>query len=158
MVKVSANLFDSSGQLIDTNYDYIWDNLPAGERQCFDIRLSNHAGWAYYEFENPTYWTSGHAFPNVALLNVSATYNSARNSYTVLGQVRNNHDKPVSGVAVFVTLYDAAGFVMGCGMTWPNDSSLEPGQVSAFKLEWYGTGNNYANVASYRIQVDGNPQ
>ncbi len=156
MVKVSANLYDGSGQLIDTSYDFLWDNLPAGEKSCFAISLGQHSNWARYEFENPTYWTYGHAFPNITLINVTVNYDSSSNQYTFLGQARNDHGAPVSGVAIIITLYEATGRVIGCGIGWPNDSSLDPGQTSSFKITFYGS--RYANVASYRIQVDGDPQ
>jgi len=37
-VKISANLFSSGGQLLDTDYTYIYlDDLPAGHKTCFDV-------------------------------------------------------------------------------------------------------------------------
>lgn len=157
-VKVSANLFSAGGQLLDTDYTYTYlDDLPAGHKTCFDVLfLDPPSGWSYYEFETPTYWTSGEPLPNLTVLNDSGSYDPTDGDYKIVGQVRNDHGSRVEYVSPVGTLYNSSGTVVGCNYTYVNSTHLDPGQVSAFDIDYYG--RDYGNVVSYRLQVDGNPQ
>lgn len=157
-VKISANLFSSEGELLDTDYTYAYlDDLPAGHKTCFDVLFLNPpSGWSYYEFEAPTYWTDGNPLPNLTILNDSGSYDPTDSGYKIIGQVRNDHGSRVEYVNSVGTLYNSSGTVLGCGYTYVNSTHLNPGQVSAFKIDYYG--RDYGDVDSYRLQVDGNPQ
>jgi hypothetical protein len=155
-VKITANFF-SSGQLVDTNYTYIYlDNLPAGAKTCFHILLPQPIDWSYYQFEAPSYWTDGQPLPNLTVLNNSGSYNPTYGWYEIIGQVRNDHDRRVEYVSPIGTLYNASGTAVGCDFTYVNSTHLDPGQTSSFKMVF--SGRNYTDVSSYRLQVDGNPQ
>ncbi len=156
-VKITANLFNSGGQLIDTDFTYIYlDNLPAGGKTCFDISLEEPAGWSYYEFQPPSYWTDGKPLPNLTVLNDSGCYYPIFGWYEVIGQVRNDHGTRVEYVSPVGTLYNASGAVIGCDRTFIEDTHLHPGQTSPFDMVFLG--RDYVDAASYRLQVDGNPQ
>jgi hypothetical protein len=156
-VKISANFFNSSGQLLDTDYTYVYlDNLPAREKTCFHLLLSLPVGWSYYEFEAPTYYTDGQPLPNLTVLNDSASYDPTYGWYTIIGQVRNDNGTVVDFVSPVGTVYNAAGIVLGCDFTYVNSTDLNPGQTSAFNMLF--TGRDYGDVTTYRLQVDGNPQ
>jgi hypothetical protein len=157
-VKISANLFSSGGQLLATDYTYAYlDNLPAGHRTCFDVLLLDApSGWSYYEFESPTYWTDGSPLPNLTVLNDSGSYDPSAGDYGIIGQVRNDHGTRVEYVSPVGTLYNSLGTAVGCDYTYVNSTHLDPGQVSAFALDYYG--GSYSDAVSYRLQVDGNPQ
>lgn len=155
-VKITANIFNSNGQLLDTDFTYTYlDNLPAGDKTCFHILLEEPAGWSYYEFEAPTYWTDGEPLPNLAIFNDSGSYNSTFGWYEIIGQVRNDHGTRVEYVSPVGTVYNASG-VVGCDFTYVNSTHLDPGRTSSFEMTF--SGRDYANVTSYRLQVDGNPQ
>ena len=156
-VKISANVFDNSERLLDTAFTYAYlDNLPAGDRTCFHILLEEPAGWAYYRFEPPSYWTDGRPLPNLVVSNDSGSYDSTYGWYEILGQVRNDHGRRVEYVSPVGTLYDTPGTVLGCDFTYVNSTHLDPGQTSSFKMNL--SGRDYAGVSSYRVQVDGNPK
>ena len=156
-VKITANIFSGGGQLLATDFTYIYlDNLPAGDRTCFHILLEEPAGWSYYEFEAPTYWTDGEPLPNLTVLNDSGSYNSTFGWYEIIGQVRNDHGTRVEYVSSVGTVYNASGVVVGCDFTYVNSTHLDPGQTSSFEMTF--SGRDYADVTSYRLQVDGNPQ
>jgi len=156
-VKITVNIFNGSGQLLDTDFTYIYlDNLLASERTCFQILLEEPTGWSYYEFEAPTYWTDGEPLPNLAVFNDSGSYNSTFGWYEIIGQVRNNHGTRVEYVSPVGTVYNASGVVVGCDFTYVNSTHLDPGQTSSFEMTF--SGRDYADVTSYRLQVDGNPQ
>jgi len=157
-VKISANLFSSTGQLLDTDYTYIYlDDLPAGHKTCFKIIFSDPpSNWSYYEFEAPTYHTDGKPLPNLIIFNDSGFYDPSDGSYRIVGLVRNDHGRRVEYVSPVGTLYNSSGTVVGCDFTFVNSTHLDPGQTSAFKLRYYG--RDYGDVVSYRLQVDGKVQ
>lgn len=154
-VRVRANLFDQSNTLVDTEFTYTYvDSLPSGERTCFEITfLGNPAGWTRYEFEAPTYWTTGSPFPPLTLLNDSGSYDPTFGWYEVIGQVRNDAAVTIEFVQPVGTLYNNQGDVIGCDFTYVDGTDMLPGQTSAFELTFLG--RDYADAVSYRIQIDG---
>ncbi len=158
-VKITANILDSSGQLLDTDYNHIpLDDLPAGDKTCFHISLKEPAGWSYYEFETPGYWKDGKPLPRLTVLDDSGSYNSTCKDYEIIGQVRNGHGTRVEYVSPVGTLYNAAGTVIGCNAGYVNGIHLDPAQTGSFKIAFGGWHRDFADVASYRLQVDGDPQ
>jgi len=99
-VKVTANLFSASGQLLDTDYGYIsLDNLPPGHKTCFDILFWDEpTGWSYYEFE-VSYWTDGEPLPSLTAFNHSGSYNPTFGWYEIVGLVRSSPELPVKRAA-----------------------------------------------------------
>ena len=156
-VKVVANVFNNNGQLLETDFSYIYlDSLPAGEKTCFDLLMQEPANWAYYEFETPSYWTDGEELPNLAIFNHSGSYNSTFGWYEIIGLVRNDHGSRIEYVSPIGTLYNADEIVIGCDFTFVNSTHLDPDQTSSFEIT--STGRDYSDVASYRLQADGNPE
>jgi hypothetical protein len=155
-VEIWVNVFNGSGQLLDTDFSYILlDNLPAWDKTCFEVSLSEPSGWAYYQFEAPIYWTDGDPLPNLTILNDSGSYDPTFGWYQIIGQVRNDHGSRVDFVSPVGTVYNASGKVVGCDYTYVNSTNLDPGQTSSFRMTFFS--RNYADVTSYRLQVDGNP-
>jgi len=156
--RISANVFTSEGRLLDTQYTFPYVSyLPAGDKTCFRIWfLDIPSNWSYYELEPPHYWSSNQPPSDLVIINDTGTYNSANDTYQIVGQVRSDHNSPVSWIQVVGTLYDHQGSVVDCDFTYPNSYDLEPGQTSAFKLIYYRRG--YSDVASYRLQAEGDPQ
>jgi hypothetical protein len=156
-VKIAANVFDSNNQLLDTTFTYInLDNLPVGEKTCFHILLQKPTNWSYYQFEPPTYRTDGEPLPNLTVTNSNGSYDSTFGWYEIVGQIRNDHGSRVEFVSSVGTLYNGSSAVIGCSFTYVNSTDLDAGQTSSFKMLF--TGRNLADVASYRLQTDGNPQ
>jgi hypothetical protein len=156
LVRIPVTFYDSSGQVVGTDYTYAYlDNLPAGEKTCFHIILDEPAGWTRYEFGTITH-LAGRALPNLAPLNHTGSVINY-GWYKIAGQVRNDHGTQVKFVEVVGTLYNAAGTVVGCwwdGSTDPWD--LNPGQVGVFEITFVF--RDHSDVASYRLQADGDPQ
>lgn len=156
-VSVAVSIFNSAGQLLDTDYTYTYlDNLAPGEKTCFKIWLDEPSNWSYYRFESPDYWTDGDPRPHLTLFNVTGSYDPTYDDYKILGQVRNDYGSEVRFVSPVGTLYNTAGTVIDCDYTYPNTYHLGPGQTSSFKM-WFSS-RGYADVTSYRLQVDGDPQ
>jgi len=156
-VGITVNVLNSGGQFIGTGFDYIYlNNLPAGDKTCFYIFLEEPADWSYYEFEPPSYWTDGEPLPNLTVLNDSGYYDPFWGWYDITGQVRNDHGTRVEDILLVGTLYDASGTVMDCDYTYLDAFYLDPGQASPFEMTFFW--RDYADVASYRLQVDGSRQ
>lgn len=155
-VKVSANLYDQEGQLLDTSFTYTWlDSLPPDDKSCFDILfLDAPTNWKEYEFEEVEYWTDAEPLPSLTILNDSGTYVTPYGWYEIIGQVRNDENSAIESVSVVGTLYDASSSVIGCDFTFPNNSDLSPDQTSSFEMLFLG--RDYSDAASYRLQADGN--
>lgn len=156
-VKITANVFRQDGQLLATDFTYIHlDNLAPADKTCFEILLSQPAGWASYRFESPSFWTDGEPAPNLFVYNHSGSYDSRFGWYTIIGLVRNNDSRRVEYVSPVGTAYDVAGKVIGCESCYVSSTHLDPGQESSFEMLF--TGRDYSDLASYRLQVDGNPR
>ncbi len=156
-IKITANIFNSGGQLLDTEFTSTYlENLPPGDKTCFHVIMQEPSGWAYYAFEPPVYSADGNPPPNLTVFNDSGSYKSGLGWYEIIGQVRNDHGARVEYVSVVGTLYNASGTVVGCDFTFVNSTHLDPGQTSSFKMIF--SGRDYADVTSYRIQVEGSPR
>jgi hypothetical protein len=156
---VIANLFNSDDQLIDTDTDYLWRDVLPGDKACFELSFSDWDGWSYYEFETPTYdSTTNRQLENMTVYGDRGTYDPGDGSYSVLGFVRNDNDSRVESVRIITTLYTASGTVVGCSYTYVSSTDLSPGQSSSFEMRFSGYRRDYADVASYRLQVDGQLQ
>ena len=165
--RIVANLFNDGGQLLDTDVTYIgyyysWQSaLSAGDKSCFLVSFEETADWSYYEFEAPTYYSTGSPLQNVTVYGDNGTYDPNDGSYRIVGFVRNDNATTVDSVRIIATLYNepgtmASGTVVGCTSQSANNSSLSPGQNSSFEITFWGYIRDYADVESYRIQVDGN--
>jgi hypothetical protein len=156
-IDVIANLFNGDDQLIDTGTDDVaLGVLSPGEKTCFALGFGEWGGWSYYEFETPTYSrTSNSRLQSMTVHGDHGTYDPGDGSYSILGFVRNDNDFRVESVQPIGTLYDASGTAVGCGYTYVSSTDLDPGQSSSFEMRFSGYYRDYADVASYRLQVDG---
>jgi hypothetical protein len=154
-VQIIADIFNSGGQILDTDFTYIWlDNLPSRDKTCFDLALLAPVGWSYYQFEPLHYWTDGDPLPNLTVTDHHGSYNSTFGWYEIIGQIRNDEATLVEYVQPVGTAYNGSGTVVGCDFTFVNTTDLNPGQISAFKMTFLG--RDFSDVVSYRLQVDGN--
>jgi hypothetical protein len=153
-IEIPVNILDAGGQIVHSDFTFAWlDNLPAGEKTCFEVLMQRPEGGETYEFEEPQYW-DGRALPNLTVLNPSGSVIDF-GWFQILGQVRNDHGSVVADVMTVGTLYNATGHVVGCDFAYL-DSDPPPGGTG--NLEMLFVGRDYSDVTSYRIQVDGEPQ
>ena len=154
-VRISAAFYNSNGQLLDTDFTYTFlDTLPAGEKTCFNLQLPKPANWSYYEFANVEYWDDADPPPNLSISNHSGSYDSTFGWYEVVGKVTNNEGQRVEYVSPVGTVYNQAGTVLGCTLTYVDSTHLDPGQKSPFDMLFVG--RDFKAVKSYRLQVDAN--
>lgn len=155
-VKITANLYDSNGTLVDVDFTYsALENIPPGDKTCFDLLFIEPPSWSFYKFEPVTYHEDGIPVTGLTAINVSGSYNSTFGWYKILGEIRNDNTYKVNFVSPIITLYNGSGNVVDCDFTYVNSTDLNPGQISSF--ENTSSGRDYSDVANYRVQVDGNP-
>lgn len=87
--------------------------------------------------------------PAVELLQVQSGESSM--GLTVIGELRNAGTEPLEYASIVVSLYDAAGTLIGVDSTFPELEPVQPGVRSPFRLL---TQVDPATVASYVVQVE----
>ncbi len=153
-IRVAADVFNGDGKLVGAGYVYTPQaDLPPGSRACFDIMIRDPGAWASYRFEGVGWSPSPQGLPHLSQSSVSSSYDSTLHWYRVLGMVRNDELVTVRFVQPTVTLYNAAGTVVGCAFGYVGSLDLAPGQSSAFDLSLGG--RDYSDVARYSVTVDG---
>lgn len=153
-VQVSVNLFNSNGQLLDTESAFTEArNLPSGLRTCFDVSFPVPPdSWSVYSFDAPAFRIDGNPFPNLTVIDDQGSYDPVTTEYNILGQIRNDLSTTVESVLAIGTLYNNSGTVVGCNSSFINTVDLDPGQTSAFKITF--TGRDYQDATGYLLQVD----
>lgn len=153
-VKVTANFYNKNNQLLDTRTERIFLNdLPAGEKTCFNLSLDAPPVWSKYQFEPVTYQTNGEPLPDLSLLGVFGSYSSQYKYYRITGSVRNDENVRVNQVKPVGTLYNLTQRVIGCEFTLVSGYYLDPGVSSIFEMFFFD--RDYVDAATYRVQVDG---
>jgi hypothetical protein len=155
-VGITVQLLSSYGEVVDIGHGVApLQHLAAGERTCFHVSLAEPADWASYAFEAVSYSPGGPP-PALSIVNDSGTYVPSAGWYLLGGEVRNDHGARLEGVTAVDTLSDGAGDAVGCDGAYVLSIDLEPGEQSLFELAF--TGRDYGDVASYRVQADGEPE
>jgi hypothetical protein len=155
LLRVTANLYYPAGNLIDTSITYsALNNVPPGERTCFEVLFDPLDFWSNYDFESPHYYTDGEAVIGLALVSYSGSYDSL-GYYKIIGQVRNDNPYPVEFAKVIATVYNRNNQVIGCDTGYVSADPLNPGQVSSFTI--LSVDRDIAEVDEYRLQLDGYP-
>lgn len=159
-VKVTVNLFDTQGHLLDTDFTYTSEDvIEPNQQSCFEAIFLDSPPLqdiASVEFE-VSFRSGGRKAPGLVLLGVSGAYSPTfEDWYEVIGQVRNDGPTKAEYVKVTSTLYSGpnqTGQVLDCGFTYVNATHLEPGQTSSFKV--LHTSVPSGTVGSYKVSVEG---
>jgi len=155
-VKVTANVFDQAGRLLDTSLTYPEpDPLPPGLKTCFIVRFDDTpTGWASYAFEINTWGPSSTEQRHLEVIEHSARTverYDGRHDYEIIGRVRNPTTVVLRSAELVGTLYNRSRQVIGCDYVYASTSELEPGQISSFKLTYGGYARDYVDVAHYAL-------
>lgn len=152
-VQVPAVLLDGQGQQLTTGFGSMHlYSLPPGEKTCFSLIFTNKPGWASYQFDPVTYAITSDVPPGLTLRDIAGAASGV--NYSVIGTVRNDAGAFVDSILLNSTLYNAAGTVIDCDWSVPDDDTLSAGQSSPFEVIFSGR-PTYIDVASIRVQVDG---
>lgn len=153
-VKIIVTLRNSSGSVVDCDYSYASiDILTPGMTSPFRVLMSDRPEWASYDLAATWSMTNDKPYP-LGLLNSTSHWDTS-NAYHVAGEIRNQYGEERTFIKAFVTLYDAAGEVIGVDYTYTNPYDLDPGQTASFDCDvysWKGKPDR-DKVESHLLQV-----
>lgn len=155
-VKVTANLFDAKGELVETDLTYAkLSVLAPGQKTCFhSIFYPGPGDWDSYELE--VEWRDGgEVSQNLVITQHSASFN-ALDWYVIEGMIRNDNSQTVESVESIATVYDKSGRVIGCDSGFMDNDTLGPGQSTEFEHMLNHVEKDA--VDAYRLQTDGDLQ
>lgn len=136
-VKVTANFYGSSGQLLATNYTFTEVSVvPAGGSSPYHILLLDPPpGIATISVSVTDYDTTPYR-PAVTGLQVSVTniYRSLTGSVHVVGTVKNQSLRTYDYVQPIAAFLDASGNVIRTDYTFSSPDALAPGQQATFDI------------------------
>ena len=153
-VKVTAVFRDGSGGEVATKYAYSKiARLTQGMTSPFLIILTNMPAWSTYTLT--VEWQASSTGPiGLTILSHTPSWD-ASNAFHVTGQVQNDTGEERTFVKAFVTLYDAAGKVIGVGDTYVDPHTLAAGATATYDCEvyfWKGKPDT-GQASTYLVQV-----
>jgi hypothetical protein len=139
-VEISAILREKGGAIvIGAQERVLVPRLKPGDLAPFHVVMLSPSPWDKYELT--VNWSES-AEPPVGLdVMEHEGYFGQFDSYRVRGLIRNQTEQVRESVRVVITIYDAAGQVIGADFAYTNPSTLQPGQAIPFDVEvfaWAG--------------------
>ena len=148
-VKIVATLYDDAGNVVGTDFTYTeLVVIPAGSRSPFVTGTDEYEGVTQYKLQTQG---SPANLPREDLVILSHSHYEDAGWLHVRGEVQNTGDTPAEFVKVVITLYDAAGNVIGTDFTYTDLDTVPAGGTSPFET---GT-DHYPGFDHYEIQVQG---
>jgi hypothetical protein len=146
-VEIVATLYDDAGQVVGTDFTYTeLDVIPPGAQSPFETGTDEWAGATNYKLQAQG---SPGTMPRQDIVILSHSHYEDLGWLHVRGEVQNTGDTPAEFVKIVVTLYDAAGNVVGTDFTYTELDAIPPGGTSPFET---GT-DHWPNFDHYEIQV-----
>ena len=152
-VRITGNMFDAGGQLVDTDFTYTRvDVLAPGERGCFHLLFyPGPPNWSSYQFEVSA-WEGGNVTTGLVVTQHSGSFNIL-GWYELIGMIRNDTSQGAEYVQSIATLYNKADRVVGCDLTFVTADTLSPGESSSFKHLISSVDED--EFDRYRLQTEG---
>jgi hypothetical protein len=148
-VKIVATLYDDAGNVVGTDFTYTeLVVIPAGSRSPFVTGTDEYEGVTQYKLQTQG---SPANLPREDLVILSHSHYEDAGWLHVRGEVQNTGDTPAEFVKIVITLYDAAGNVIGTDFTYTDLDAVPAGGTSPFET---GT-DHYPGFDHYEIQVQG---
>lgn len=150
---VGIDLYNGDTFVRSEYYNYLWvDNLPSGERSCFEVWIDDISNTDSFEFVWIGWLEGGSKFPNISVFD-TFLYPIVFGYAETGGKVTNNEDMQVLWVMPVITAYDPYSYVVGCTGTYAEPMDLNPGQPGIYDTYMF-TYDPFA-ISSYYVQVDG---
>lgn len=148
-IEVVATLYDDTNNVTGTDFTYTYLNvIPPGGKSPFETGTDEYAGTTQYKLQVQG---SPGDLPRQDLVINSHNHYEDNGWLHVRGEVQNTGDSPAEFVQIVITLYDAAGNVVGTDFTYVDIDPLPPGGTSPFET---GT-DHYPGFDHYEIYVQG---
>ena len=149
-VKIVATPYDDSGAVVGSDFTYTeLDVIPPGGKSPFETGTDQWQGTTNYKLQ-----AQGDPGPpprRDILIKSHQSYVDG-NWLHVRGEVENTGTTNAEFVKIVITLYDAAGTVIGADFTYTELDTLPPGGTSPFET---GT-DHWPGFDHYEIQVQAN--
>lgn len=149
-VEIIVTLYDDANNVTGTDFAYTeLDVIPPGGKSPFETGTDEYAGTTQYKLQ--VQGIPGN-LPRQDLIINSHNHYEDGGWLHVRGEVQNTGDTPAEFVKIVVTLYDAAGNVVGTDFAYTDIDTIPPGGTSPFET---GT-DHYPGFDHYEIYVEGN--
>ncbi len=146
-VKVIATLYDDEDQVVGVDFTYAYlDAVSPQGKTPFELSTNHWEGAVRYELAVQASAADTPA-QNLVVLSHDALLSGSR--LTVTGEVQNNGTSDAEFVKLVITLYDAAGQVVGIGYTYTTLDKVPAGGTSPFET----TVESLPGYDHYEIQV-----
>jgi hypothetical protein len=156
-IRVTANLYDSLNRIIDTSSAYTTlEELRPQETSNFHIVFPNQAAVDQSGTYTLTVSPSQPATPKPQQLQVN--YGNVRvdspDTFTFVGEVTNQGNRPTDLVRVSASFYDANNQLVDVENVYAQPSILQPGQSASFEITASKLSNpSIAQIGSAAINV-----
>ena len=153
-IKVTATLYDSSNNIVATEYDYInrgiFGKLKPQEKSGFEIPFWTIYSYDHYDVEITSYSNAyGSRYSdNLVLINVHEE-DATGDWFYIKGNIRNSGTEDAEYTSLYANLYDANGKIVG--IEWDGLNTIYAGKTSSFSF--LITDNYAGDVESYEIEV-----
>jgi hypothetical protein len=146
-VKVVATLYDDTGNVTGTDFAYTeLDIVLPGGKSPFETGTDQWQGTTNYKLQIEG---SQGSPPRQDIVILSHSHYTDGDWLHVRGEVQNTGDTPAEFVKIVVTLYDAAGEVVGTDFAYTELDTVPPGSTSPFET---GT-DHWPGFDHYEVQV-----
>jgi hypothetical protein len=150
-IKITADLFNTQGQLIATDFTYTQRSIVADtERSCFAIILPQAPpGFDHYQLRVEAEITTEEPRP---LVLGKVNEGPSPTDFELVGLVRNAGQLPIELAEIIGTLYDSNGVVIGCDSGYANSATIAPDATSSWSITFQGV--DRTRIALYRLLTD----
>ena len=149
-VQVVATLYDDANSIVGKGFAYtLLEVIPSDGKSPFETITGEYAGVTHYDLEaqgNPG------SLPRQDVVVAGHRHYEEGGLLFVGGEVQNTGDSSAEFVEVIITLYDAAGNVVGTGFTYTFIETIPPGGKSPFETAI----GHYPGFDHYEISIQGN--
>ena len=154
--KITATFYDSSNQVIDSDYGYAdLDVLLPGRKSPFSILfLESQGSLNVHNYTLSVSWDDQPAgkMEGIEILS-SSDYIDGYDHMHVTGEVKNQGTLNANFTKVFVTFYDSTGTVVGTDYDYTEPTHLTPQETATFDVELIYA-QQVAKVASYSLTAE----
>jgi hypothetical protein len=154
--KVTATFYDSSNQVIDSDYGYAdLDVLLPDRKSPFSILfLESQGSLNVHNYTLSVSWDDQPAGKTEGIEILSSSdYIDGSNHMHVTGEVKNQGTLNANFTKVFVTFYDSQGTVVGTDYDYTEPTHLTPQETATYDVELIYA-QQVAKVASYSLTAE----
>jgi hypothetical protein len=154
--RVNINYYDSSNNLIATDYTYAWEQVvDPGNRSPFEDVMSEPAGFDHVALAGVSAEPASQASNRNFTTSISNTFTDSGGYQHLVGTVTNDNTSTDSFVKVLFTFYDGSGTVVDTDYTYiSSDSNSDLASRQSASFELFRVPRPYAQVTAFATSAD----